>query len=253
MISFYCFRLSYLVSVITFMWIAHFAAALRNVPKSVPRIRFPVRRILQSHQSPAEPLPFRSPRGYNIDYIPSSIEVLPMYAGLGTILVARPQETNDTYIRSTIFIYHHDDSLNEIRGIVLERPTPFLVGEIAPGMPAAFYSNSLFMGGDDGDELATVLHTQSFDGSAKNVGAGVYMGGLKHITEAVEARILSPKQVKFITKSCRWTRDGLFHEIAQGRWGLVKLPPSLVIGSESEDVGSLWERCNHVLGGDLMN
>ena len=49
------------------------------------------------------------------------------------------------------------------------------LGESAPGI-GVFEANTLYLGGDGGNDMALMFHKYELDGRAKDLGNGIYLG-----------------------------------------------------------------------------
>eukprot|EP01035_Chromulina_nebulosa_P019030 gene19030-24850_t len=110
------------------------------------------------------------------------------------------------------------------------------MGEVSPNI-GPFVSNTLYMGGEQGPDMATMLHTYDLQGQAKYIGHGIYLGGLREAQAKVIRGDASPKDFKFFFNCVEWTPGLLEKEIDQGRWNVIAVPPVHIIGQSS---GDLW-------------
>jgi putative AlgH/UPF0301 family transcriptional regulator len=114
-----------------------------------------------------------------------------------------------------------------------------------------FQGNTLFMGGEHGDDMALMFHKYPLEG-AKYVGSGIYVGGLKKAKEHVESRQAHPRDFKFTFNYVSWLPGLLKKEIEAKRWDVVRIPPSMVLEQRPES--SLWSKCRAKLAADgLLN
>eukprot|EP01035_Chromulina_nebulosa_P016201 gene16201-21469_t len=118
------------------------------------------------------------------------------FDGRGCILVSKVDEFDRFMSKSIVFIFEHSIERGS-QGVILNKPTAFTLGESSPNI-GVFESNTLFMGGQDGSDMAIMLHRYDFSGLAKYVGGGVYIGGIGPARAMVETFQASPKDFKFI-------------------------------------------------------
>lgn len=111
------------------------------------------------------------------------------------------------------------------------------------GIGPIFTPNTMYMGGENGVDMAVMFHKYPLGGTAKKVGCGIYMGGLKQAKELVEARQAHPRDFKFVFNHVRWGPGMLEKEIREGRWDVVKVPPDLVLNQDSSR--SLWSQARN--------
>lgn len=101
-------------------------------------------------------------------------------------------------------------------------------------------ANTLYIGGEAGNDMAMMFHKYPLESGAKHIGNGIYLGGLKNAKELVAARKAHPKDFKFIFNYSVWPKGSLEKEIAEGKWDILTCPPDFLIREEST---SLWSRC----------
>jgi Uncharacterized ACR, COG1678 len=106
---------------------------------------------------------------------------------VGTVLLAPKEEYHHFYREAAIFLYEMGQFYDEteeyiIRGVILDHPTPFTVGEMIPALAPSFLAtHKVFRGGDQGKEDSVLLlHNQpSWAAESSEIGAdtGIYRGG----------------------------------------------------------------------------
>jgi putative transcriptional regulator len=142
------------------------------------------------------------------------------FNGRGMVLLAKPDEREHAMRKSAVLVIEHTTKGSQ--GVILNRPNAFPLGDAAPGM-GIFASNKLYMGGNDGADTAIMIHKFDFDGAAKHLGNGVYVGGLRQARELVEAFKATPKDFRFLFNNVAWAAGALEEEVAQGRWEVCKV------------------------------
>ena len=108
-----------------------------------------------------------------------------------------------------------------------------------------FSPNTLYMGGENGVDMALMFHKYPLDGLARYCGAGIYLGGLKQAKELVERRKAHPRDFKFIFNHVSWAPGKLEKEIQDGRWDVVAVPPDLVLNQDASMC--LWSKARNKL------
>jgi len=97
----------------------------------------------------------------------------------GRLLVAKPWEYNHFTSKSCLFLYKYDSETGS-RGVVLERPTAFMLSELAPPFASSVFGNhTVFLGGEQGGDMAVLLHPYGQIPGVRSVGGGLFYGGLK--------------------------------------------------------------------------
>jgi putative transcriptional regulator len=148
------------------------------------------------------------------------------FNGRGTVLLVKPEEREHAMQKSAVLIIEHTTKGSQ--GVILNRPNAFPLGDAAPGM-GIFASNKLYMGGNDGADTAIMIHKFDFDGAAKHLGNGIYVGGLRQARELVEAFKATPKDFRFIFNNVAWAAGALDREVEQGRWEVCKVLPDRLV------------------------
>lgn len=76
-----------------------------------------------------------------------------------------------------MFVFNHNDTKGT-QGVIVNKETAFTMGEVSPNI-SPFDANTLYTGGNDGPDMATMLHRFELNGSSKYVGGGIYLGGIR--------------------------------------------------------------------------
>jgi putative AlgH/UPF0301 family transcriptional regulator len=182
----------------------------------------------------------------------------------GIVLLAPPEEAHHFLHDAAIFIHamgQESAGRYIIRGVILDMPTPFTIGEMASEdlQSQQLSDRSLFRGGEFGGDSAFMLHSDSklADLSASDMigSSGVFQGGLEFATSA--AHTLDPEKTKFFFNFVEFTEielEGMFNdgEAPAKSWLSVAVPPEFVLDS-SYGRGEAWTRLRNVLRqrGDL--
>ena len=219
------------------------------------------RRIIsaQAQRGNLERIPF------NRNHVVSKITRLETLSSSGNVLVAKKCEKDSFFAKACVLIFDHNNRDNKTRGVLLEKITPFFMGDTAPAL-SAFATNVMYLGGNHGGDMATVYHWQNFSstgstgtGTSKHLGGGIFSGGIRECSTMVEEYRAHPKDFKFISNHVEWPSSDLLGEVDIGRWDVVAVPPSLAIrsstgsgsasGSGSARGDSLWQQCQLALYG----
>ena len=178
-------------------------------------------------------------------YVPTEVELCDKLEN-GCVLVSQPDEYGHFLVKSVLLLFDYGGNDKPSLGVILERPTAFSLGETAPGM-TTFEANTLFMGGENGNDTAMLFHKYNLGGNSKYIGNGIYSGGLKEAKELVISRQAHPKDFKFIFNYNTWPKGLLDNEVSTGRWDVLRCPPDMII--REDDSHSLWTRCRRALRG----
>ena len=177
------------------------------------------------------------------------IKAIP-FCGAGAVLIAHPLENSHYMKGATIFIYDCTD--NKASGVILDKSTAFVMGEMAPGIEP-FESNPLFTGGEDGDDTAIMLHSYDLGGYSRPAGnSGIYVGGMKEAKTLVknnnngdDGSSPHPLDFKFLFKSSIWEITDLENEINSNRFKCVSLPIDDIL--KQNDDYSLYNKIKNIL------
>lgn len=175
-------------------------------------------------------------------FIPTKVLPVP-FCGQGCVLLAQPTDVSHFFNKAAIFIFQYSEA-DGAKGVILERPTAFNMGETSPGI-GLFEGNTLYQGGDDGMDTAVMLGKYGLGGTCKYVGSGIYLGGITQARELIGKGEAVPKDFKFFFNNAEWKAGVLEKEIASGRWDVVKIPPADVLRQAREM--NLWSKTRNTL------
>ena len=191
-----------------------------------------------------------TPRTFSADnditnelYVPT--KVIPVeFCGEGCILLAQPNDSSHFFVRAAVFIYQYSEE-EGAKGVILERPSAFSMGETSPGI-GCFEANTLFIGGEQGSDTAIMLGKRQLEGACKYVGSGVYLGGMKSAKEKIMNGDGVPKDYKFFFNHAEWDKGVLEKEIDAGTWDVIKAPPEDVL-AQDPTLAEFWSRARNQL------
>lgn len=168
------------------------------------------------------------------------------------VVLLPPSFEFSTYLRESALFIHamgYDDHLetNVIRGVVLDYPSAFTVGEMA-GIQGALADNVIYRGGSHGGDSVMMLH--SFGGREEIGSSGVYEGGLQEAIQACDNGTASPDRFKFFFNYCQFGTQELEDIIAEEEdddaWVSVEVPPEMVV-NWSWDRGECWKQLRNAV------
>jgi putative transcriptional regulator len=163
------------------------------------------------------------------------------FSGTGCVLLAQPGEYDHYLMKAAVLIFEHHD--RGTSGVIIDKPSAFSVGELSPGLEV-FKANTLFLGGPDGNDLAIMIHTHPYGGLTKDIGYGLYVGGVQEARTAVTNLQVPPSDFKFFFNNVGWEPGKLQKEINEGRWDVCVIPPRLILYQESN---RLWSKARQAL------
>lgn len=138
----------------------------------------------------------------------------------------------------------------EIKGVVLDHPTAFAIGEMSPFVTGSLSNNTLFRGGYDGSDTAMLLHSGGgLEGSVSSddeIGSsGIYEGGIVSAMESADAGAIQTNQCKFFFNFMEFTGqqlDDMFHGTEEGdMWMSLEVPTEYILNSDYSR-GQLWAK-----------
>eukprot|EP01039_Chlorochromonas_danica_P010101 gene10100-11181_t len=177
------------------------------------------------------------------DFIPEVITRVP-FTGRGCVLLAQPGEYEHYLMKAAVLIYEHNEKGSA--GLVLDKPSHATMGDAAPNA-GPFKSNTLFLGGGEGSDMAIMIHGKDIGGYAKYLGYGVYLGGIAQAKEKVEKFEAEPRDFKFIFNHVSWPAGLLEKEIASGRWDVCAIPVQLLVRQNANSYETLWADARNAL------
>lgn len=134
----------------------------------------------------------------------------------GSVLIAQPDQYDHFYHEAVMLVLEHGEGGS--RGVLLNRETPFTMGELTPNMDC-FAESPVYRGGNAGSDTVLMLHARSDLRGAKPVGeSGLYLGGLKHAQELVSSGGADASAFKFFFNSEIWAPSELEKQIKQQVW-----------------------------------
>lgn len=206
-------------------------------------------------------------KGFSISYVGRGSSAI---VRKGSLLIAPSQEYHHLLSKAAIFIYDVglDDENNELvaRGVIIDHPTAFSISEMVDdsyfqneeGIAATIGKNTLFRGGDLGEEFVMVLHSLHPNHPSQEMigSSGIYQGGLSNIIDAINRGDIvcdTTNSIKFFFNYLEFTENQLnlmFHDDdddtnQQGSidsWLSVEVLPSSFILHNGYNRGSAWEK-----------
>lgn len=150
----------------------------------------------------------------------------------GCLLLANPVKfrgLQSYFSRAVVILVEHDDSIGSV-GFLLNRKTPFTVGDVAPSL-GIFAACQLHIGGPVGDGLQFIHQLAGVHGSEEIMKGVFYGGDLAHAAYLL-ARHPHGKHLAsrflFFYKYCSWGPRQLAEELLNTTIGAPLDPPSPV-------------------------
>jgi len=181
----------------------------------------------------------------------------------GVVLIAPNHEYNHFLMRSAVFI--HAMGINEYdehvtRGVILDHPTAFNMGEMGGGSVHGNLAHSLlFQGGDTGNDSCMLLHSagsgcnndanghieccsneesdQKIDCGDMIGSSGIYEGGLYHAMDLVDDGTIGSTEFKFFFNFIEFTDvelEGMMSatDTDGDAWVSMEVPTGVVLNND---------------------
>lgn len=141
------------------------------------------------------------------------------------------------------------------KGVIIDHPTAFTVGEMSPNVVGAISNNLLFRGGNSGGDTAMMLHSAGGPRgpipSGEMIGnSGIYEGGIASAMEAVDSGLVDASRCKFFFNYMQFRElelDDMFASLEDGdAWASLEVPTELVLDSDLER-GEMWSKLHNAV------
>lgn len=178
--------------------------------------------------------------------IPKSIRQIP-YSGPGCVLLSQPEEKDDYLTDSAILIFSSSKQ-HGTQGVVLDKPSAFTMHQVGTGLEH-FKDNTVFTGGNGGQDSVIMIHAYPLDGICRPIGKGLYLGGYGGAKELVKKLEAAPMDFKFFFNNVVWKYGELEKQIEKGRWIVCEAPPSKVLQQDpfEERPSFIWHQFRDAL------
>ncbi|EEC43037.1 predicted protein [Phaeodactylum tricornutum CCAP 1055/1] len=175
----------------------------------------------------------------------------------GVVLLAPTNEYHHYYRQAAIFVHamgEDDDDVYVIRGVILDQPTPFTLGEMMEHNPALqktpLKDNLLFRGGDKGGDQVVLLHNHEEIGQSSIGVSGVFQGGFDQAMAACEKGHRQTSDFKLFFNYCEFTElemeDLLASDEDGDAWISVEVDSDFVL-NDGWERGDAWSRLRNAV------
>lgn len=176
---------------------------------------------------------------------------------VGSVLVAPLYEFHHYYRRAAIFIFamgNTGDNNYVIRGVILDHPTPFHLGELleeSVSSSSIMATQPVFRGGPNGGNGVILFHNRGeFDNCEEIGNSKLYQGGWNQAMEAVAKGTAQAADFKVFFNYCEFTEqelEDLFDATEGGdEWMSVTVDPELVL-KDYQARGDAWARLRNAV------
>ncbi|KAG8469925.1 hypothetical protein KFE25_006380 [Diacronema lutheri] len=150
----------------------------------------------------------------------------------GTVLVSQPDQYDHFFHEAVVLVCEHSE--HGSRGVLLNRETPFTMGEMASGM-GCFDEHSVHRGGNGGADTVLMLHARADVAGSKPIGSsGLYLGGLRHAQQLVADGLAEPSEFKFFFNSEVWAPGALEQQLRTLWWVTNDFGASEVVAAKGD-------------------
>ncbi|KAL3790316.1 hypothetical protein HJC23_002942 [Cyclotella cryptica] len=141
------------------------------------------------------------------------------------------------------------------KGVIIDHPTAFTVGEMSPNVMGSISNNLLFRGGNSGGDTAMMLHSAGGPHGPIQSGdmignSGIYEGGIVSAMEAVDSGLIDASHCKFFFNYMQFRElelDDMFASLEDGdAWASLEVPSELVLDSDLER-GEMWSKLHNAV------
>jgi len=162
-------------------------------------------------------------------------------------LIAMPQLGDPNFHRTVVFVFQHGPE--GARGLVLNRPGPFTLREVADGqsLPVVprLAAQKIFVGGPVEPQRGFVLHDRTGVDEKQPLSDGLF---LSETVDALQVLLAdSEGNLRFYLGYSGWGPGQLEKELAAGAWLFTEAAPGAVLGSSPQ---TLWDDTLRSLGVD---
>ena len=167
-------------------------------------------------------------------------------------LIAMPQLGDPNFHRTVVFVFEHGP--DGARGLVLNRPGPFTLrqvaeGQVVDGQPLSVASNlasqKIFVGGPVEPQRGFVLHDRNAVDDKQPISDGLFLSETVNALKVLLAD--ADGTIRFYLGYSGWGPGQLEKELAAGAWLFTEAAPSAVLGGSPQ---TLWDDTLRSIGVD---
>eukprot|EP00467_Chlorarachnion_reptans_P024266 CAMPEP_0114509508 /NCGR_PEP_ID=MMETSP0109-20121206/13252_1 /TAXON_ID=29199 /ORGANISM="Chlorarachnion reptans, Strain CCCM449" /LENGTH=314 /DNA_ID=CAMNT_0001688675 /DNA_START=44 /DNA_END=988 /DNA_ORIENTATION=+ len=160
----------------------------------------------------------------------------------GNVILTQPDGHFDHFLTEAVVLILEDDPERGTVGLIIDRNTPWEVGEMAPVFEKTKLEKiPLCMGGGDGPDKILMLHTISnLEGAVPLADSGILVGGVAAAVQLTDQEDVDPRQFHFFFKRCEWLPGLLQKEVDADIWEIAKASPSLLLKHKDQRKKRLW-------------
>ncbi|KAG5181565.1 hypothetical protein JKP88DRAFT_320900, partial [Tribonema minus] len=157
----------------------------------------------------------------------------------GVVLVASKNDYGHFTMKSVALVFEY--SMEASKAVVLDRGSPFTIGEMTSLDMGPLANNRLYRGGEDGGSAVVMIHMRGDLAGAQQIGdSDLFVGGLQAAKEAVASGQAQASEFKFFFNFMRWSPGGLEEQVEKGKWSTIFLDKSAIMAQASNKDQELW-------------
>eukprot|EP00612_Vaucheria_litorea_P003070 CAMPEP_0171469768 /NCGR_PEP_ID=MMETSP0945-20130129/11497_1 /TAXON_ID=109269 /ORGANISM="Vaucheria litorea, Strain CCMP2940" /LENGTH=228 /DNA_ID=CAMNT_0011999007 /DNA_START=184 /DNA_END=866 /DNA_ORIENTATION=+ len=164
----------------------------------------------------------------------------------GVVLIASPTDFGHFTQKSVALIYEYSNEAT--KAVVLDKGTPFTIGEMTSLNVGPLHENRLFRGGEDGGSSVVMIHGRHDIENSLRIGdTNLFVGGLTSAVKAVEEGRVQAEEFKFFFNFMRWSPGALEEQVAEGKWSTAFISDRCILSQSTKSDQELWPKMNRML------
>ncbi|CAM9229587.1 unnamed protein product, partial [Hapterophycus canaliculatus] len=158
---------------------------------------------------------------------------------VGSVLVAGSDNYGHMTYKAVALIYEHGEG-GPTRAVCVDKGLDFTIGEMSSGDLGPLSNNRLFRGGEDGGEVAIMIHSHDIEGARPLGDTGLFVGGFVSALDLVDEQRAEPGDFKFFFNHLAWPAGALKEQVEKGLWKVVGLPNEVLLETKRMRDMELW-------------
>jgi putative transcriptional regulator len=166
----------------------------------------------------------------------------------GTLLLSEPFLKDFYFNRSVVLLAEHNEGGSF--GLIINKSSEVMLNEVLIDFPP--FESKLFLGGPVSTDSLFVLHTlgKKIENSFL-IMPGLYWGGnMDVISSMIEAKHISPKDIRFYIGYSGWEANQLDRELTENSWVITRPNPKGLLLEPPDD---MWKNYLRGLGKDYAH
>lgn len=169
--------------------------------------------------------------------------------GPGKLLIAEPFLRDDNFKRTVVLLTAYEEE--GVVGFVLNRPTDFNIGDLAPDFYNDYgFDPQVYLGGPVQKDTLHFVHSlgNELEGSIQ-IGPNLWWGGnAEQLSQKIKLNLVDESEIRFFMGYSGWGMGQLDGEIEENTWIVSENIDGLVFDNEADN--EFWRKIMDNLGGD---